>query len=57
MFLLAKFYHLLSIYFGVGDYCLSNSLTASLWLLCFFFKVQLTWLGSANNDKTTTPNR
>ena len=28
-FLLAKFYHLLTIYFGVGYYCLSNSLTSS----------------------------
>ena len=48
------FYHLLTIYFGVGDYCLSNSLTS-----CLFSSQSssLYWLKSANTDKTITPNR
>ena len=55
--LLAKLYHLLTIYFGVGDYCLSNSLTSNL------FSSQsssLYWLRSAKTDKpdkTPPPNR
>ena len=48
IFLLALFYHLLTIYFGVGDYCLSNSPTS-----CLFSSQSssLCWLRSANTDK------
>ena len=48
IFLLALFYHLLTIYFGVGDYCLSNSPTS-----CLFSSQSssLYWLRSANTDK------
>ena len=52
-FLLAIFYHLLTIHFGVGDYCLSNCPTS-----CLFSSQSssLYWLRSANTDKTITPN-
>ena len=48
MFLLALFYHLLTIYFGVGIYCLSNSPAS-----CLFSSQasSLCWLRSANTDK------
>ena len=49
IFMLAKFYHLLIVYFGVGDYCLSNSLTSSL------FSSQsssMYWVKSADTVKT-----
>ena len=56
IFLFAKFYHLLTIYFGVGDYCLSNSLTSSLFSSQYS---SLYWFRSSNTDitATCTPNR
>ena len=53
-FVLAIFYHLLTIYFGVGDYCLSNSTTS-----CLFSSQSssLYWLRTANTDKKINPNR
>ena len=54
VFLLAILYHLLTIYFSVGDYCLSNSLTSNL---VSSQSSSLYWLRNANTDKTNTPNR
>ena len=49
--LLAKFYHLVTIYFGVGDYCFANSLTSSLFSS---LSSSLYWLRSAKTDKAST---